>query len=90
MGSREKLPKQQLTLSWASVLSELASTGVQKQSPQNVPLWYDYFELKATETLPALEKFLPLSVNYLAESKLGALPIVGRHYHQKYLFTTCL
>lgn len=38
MGSLEKLPEQQLTLSWASVLSEVAFIEVQNESPQKVPL----------------------------------------------------
>ena len=34
--------------------------GVQNNSPQKVPLWYqDYFEWKAAQTLRTKEKFLP-------------------------------
>lgn len=43
--------------------------GIQNESPQDVSLWYaDDFELKATNTLWAQEKFL-LLLNYLEKFK---------------------
>lgn len=48
--------------------------GVQNESPQDVPLWYADFELKATKTVDSGESSDPPSFNYL-EFKLGDLPI---------------
>lgn len=53
--------------------------GVQNESPQDMPLWYeDYFELKALETLWAQEKLCPY--NYLEEFELGAHNIIKDNF----------